>query len=140
MILGTVLVWGAAIVGFGLCLFFPLALLLALAGAADLASEVLRGTLLQLAVPAGPRGRVNALWLAQVSGAPELGHFEAGAGGHHRQSHRLGRFRGRGPHGGALLIGRLSLLLHGVHLQAGTVTVTTDAAVFIPGPREGLPN
>lgn len=82
MILGAVLVWGAAIVGFGLCLFFPLVLLLlALAGAADLASEVLRGTLLQLAVPAGPRGRVNALWLAQVSGAPALGHCEAGAGG-----------------------------------------------------------
>lgn len=82
MILGTVLVWGAAIVAFGLCLFFPLALLLlALAGAADLASEVLRGTLLQLAVPAGLRGRVNALWLAQVSGAPAQGHFEAGAGG-----------------------------------------------------------
>jgi ENTS family enterobactin (siderophore) exporter len=139
VILGAVLVWGAALVGFGLCPLFPLALLLlALAGAADLASEVLRGTLLQLAVPEGLRGRVNALWLAQVSGAPALGNFEAGAVGTIVNPIFSVVSGGVACIAGALLIGRLSPSLRGARLRSGQVTVMADAATsFSPEPRGG---
>jgi MFS transporter, ENTS family, enterobactin (siderophore) exporter len=73
------IVWGAAIAGFGLVRSLPVALLLlALAGAGDLVSEVLRNTLLQLYTPDRVRGRVSSLYLAQVTGAPALGNVEAG--------------------------------------------------------------
>ena len=73
------LVWGAAIVGFGLSYSLAAGLIfLALAGMADLISEVLRNTLLQLYTPDGLRGRVTSLYLAQVTTAPSLGNVEAG--------------------------------------------------------------
>lgn len=80
VLISSVLVWGAAITGFGLTRILPVALgLLVLAGAADLVSEVLRSTLLQLSIPDGLRGRLSALWLAQANGAPALGNLRAGA-------------------------------------------------------------
>jgi ENTS family enterobactin (siderophore) exporter len=73
------LAWGAAIVGFGLSDNLALGLaFLALAGMADLFSEVLRNTLLQLYTPDSLRGRVTSLYLAQVTTAPSLGNVEAG--------------------------------------------------------------
>jgi ENTS family enterobactin (siderophore) exporter len=76
----AVVLWGAAIAAFGLVPWLPLALgLLALAGFADVVSEVFRTTLMQLSAPDGLRGRVVALWQAQVTGAPKLGDTEAGA-------------------------------------------------------------
>jgi ENTS family enterobactin (siderophore) exporter len=76
----AVVLWGAAIAAFGLVPWLPLALgLLALAGFADVVSEVFRTTLMQLSAPDGLRGRVVALWQAQVMGAPKLGDTEAGA-------------------------------------------------------------
>ncbi|HZC98847.1 MAG TPA: MFS transporter [Actinomycetes bacterium] len=76
----AVVLWGAAITAFGLVPWLPLALgLLALAGFADVVSEVFRTTLMQLSAPDGLRGRVVALWQAQVTGAPKLGDAEAGA-------------------------------------------------------------
>jgi hypothetical protein len=51
--------------------------LFALAGAADLVSEVLRSSLLQLSIPDRMRGRRSALWLAQANAAPALGNLEA---------------------------------------------------------------
>lgn len=72
-------VWGAAIVAFGLVTWLPLALAcLALAGAADIISEVFRSSILQLATPDALRGRLTAIWLAQASSAPRLGDAEAG--------------------------------------------------------------
>ncbi|MHB8296455.1 MAG: enterobactin transporter EntS, partial [Acidimicrobiales bacterium] len=80
VLLASVMVWGGAIAAFGFVGALPAALvLLALAGAADLVSEVLRSSLLQLSVPNGLRGRLTALWLAQANGAPALGNLEAGA-------------------------------------------------------------
>ncbi|HEX9343636.1 MAG TPA: hypothetical protein VF995_08495 [Actinomycetota bacterium] len=38
-----------------------------------------RTTLLQLAAPDALRGRISALWLAQVSASPRIGDAEAGA-------------------------------------------------------------
>lgn len=80
VLLASVMVWGGAIAAFGFVRALPLALiLLAVAGAADLVSEVLRSSLPQLSIPDALRGRLSALWLAQANGAPALGNLEAGA-------------------------------------------------------------
>ncbi|HEX9034558.1 MAG TPA: MFS transporter [Streptosporangiaceae bacterium] len=79
VVIGAGLAWGAAIVGFGLSDNLGLALaFLALAGTADLISEVLRNALLQQYTPDELRGRVSSLYLAQVTTAPSLGNLEAG--------------------------------------------------------------
>jgi MFS family permease len=76
----SVLLWGAAIAGFGLVPWLPLALfLLAVAGAADVVSAVFRNTILQMSVPDGLRGRLNSVHIAVVTGGPALGDAEAGA-------------------------------------------------------------
>ncbi len=80
-VLLSVLVWGAAIVAFGLAIhLFALALLfLAIAGAADVFSAVFRQTILMLDVPDGLRGRVFGIHIMVVTGGPRLGDAEAGA-------------------------------------------------------------
>jgi MFS transporter, ENTS family, enterobactin (siderophore) exporter len=79
VVIGAGLSWGAAIIGFGLSGSLALALaFLALAGMADLISEVLRNALLQHYTPDELRGRVSSLYLAQVTTAPSLGNVEAG--------------------------------------------------------------
>jgi ENTS family enterobactin (siderophore) exporter len=71
--------WGAAITIFGLTSWLPLALvMLAFAGWADLVSEVLRSSVLQLSTPDSLRGRITAVWLAQANSSPRLGDLEAG--------------------------------------------------------------
>jgi ENTS family enterobactin (siderophore) exporter len=80
VLLISVIVWGVAIAAFGLVPLLGVAIvLLAVAGAADLVSAILRGSLLQLSVPDPMRGRLNALWLAQAQSAPAAGNLEAGA-------------------------------------------------------------
>jgi len=79
VVIGAGLLWGAAITGFGLSGSLGLALaFLALAGMADLVSEVLRNALLQRYTPDAVRGRVSSIYLAQVTTAPSLGNAEAG--------------------------------------------------------------
>jgi len=76
----AVMVWGAAIAGFGATDWLPLALvLLAVAGWADVISAVFRSTMLQRSIPDELRGRLSALQIAVVTGGPRLGDFEAGA-------------------------------------------------------------
>ena len=71
--------WGAAIAVFGLAHSVPLALaMLAVAGAADFVSAVLRSTIMLAATPDELRGRLSGIELAQVAGAPQLGNLEAG--------------------------------------------------------------
>jgi MFS transporter, ENTS family, enterobactin (siderophore) exporter len=73
------MVWGGAIVGFGLIHSLPVALMfLALAGGGDMISEILRNALLQIYAPDRLRGRLSGLYLAQVNTAPALGNTEAG--------------------------------------------------------------
>ncbi len=80
ILVASVMIWGGAVVAFGFVRVLPAALiLLAVAGAADLVSEVFRSSLLQLSIPDALRGRLTALWLAQANGAPALGNLEAGA-------------------------------------------------------------
>jgi MFS family permease len=73
-------VWGVAIALFGLAEAVWVALaFLAVAGAADFISAVLRSNILLTVTPDSMRGRLSGIELAQVAGAPELGNFEAGA-------------------------------------------------------------
>jgi MFS family permease len=75
----AILLWGVAIAIFGLADSIPLALaMLAIAGAADFVSAVLRGTILLQATPDAMRGRLSGIELAQVAGAPQLGNVKAG--------------------------------------------------------------
>ena len=75
----AVVIWGFAIALFGLADTVWLALLtLAIAGAADYVSAVLRSTILLTATPDHLRGRVSGIELAQVASTPALGNLEAG--------------------------------------------------------------
>jgi predicted MFS family arabinose efflux permease len=71
--------WGIAIVlvGFAQAIWVAF-VLLAVAGAADFVSAVLRSNILLTATPDALRGRLSGIELAQVAGAPELGNLEAG--------------------------------------------------------------
>ena len=76
----AVVVWGLAIVGFGVSRWLPTALFcLALAGAADTVSAVFRSTMLQSAAPDEYRGRLQGVFTVVVAGGPRLGDLEAGA-------------------------------------------------------------
>jgi len=71
--------WGAAIAAFGFSETLWVALLLlALAGAADNVSAVLRSTILLTVTPDPLRGRVLGIEFAQVASTPALGNVEAG--------------------------------------------------------------
>ncbi|GAA4893999.1 putative MFS family arabinose efflux permease [Stackebrandtia albiflava] len=69
----SVCLWGAAIVGFGLSgsLWVAVAFL-ALAGAADFASMVYRGSMLQQATTDEMRGRLQGVFIVVVAGGPRL--------------------------------------------------------------------
>ncbi len=72
-------VWGLSIAAFGFADSLWVALiLLAVAGAADNVSAVLRSTILWTVTPEGLRGRVAGIEFAQVSSTPALGDVEAG--------------------------------------------------------------
>jgi hypothetical protein len=53
-------------------------LALALVGATDMVSVVIRGTLVQLATPDEMRGRVNAIDMLFIGTSNEFGQFESG--------------------------------------------------------------
>jgi len=76
----AVITWGAAIAAFGLSgSNLPLALaFLAIAGAGDVISAILRTTILQLSTPDELRGRLSGIHILVVTGGPRLGDLEAG--------------------------------------------------------------
>jgi MFS family permease len=79
-VLGAVAVWAIAIIGFGLAPTLWLAVLcLAVAGAGDMVSAVLRSSMLQLAAPEEMRGRMQGVFIVVVAGGPRLGDLRAGA-------------------------------------------------------------
>ena len=74
-----VAIFGAATVVFGLSRELWLSLLaLAISGAADMISVIIRGSLLQLATPPEMRGRVSAVNSLFIGASNELGEFESG--------------------------------------------------------------
>jgi MFS family permease len=79
-LLAAVAVYGAAQLAFGLSAWFWLSLLaLAVAGAADMVSVVVRQTLVQLETPDAMRGRVSAVTALFIGASNQLGEFRAGA-------------------------------------------------------------
>jgi MFS family permease len=76
---GSVAVFGAGILGFGLSTSFALSLLsLAVLGAADMVSVFIRHLLVQLQTPDAIRGRVSAVNAVFIGASNELGEFESG--------------------------------------------------------------
>jgi MFS family permease len=80
LVIGSVAVFGLATLAFGLSRVFWLSLLmLALSGAADTVSTVLRQTIRQLVTPDHLRGRMTSINMVFFMGGPQLGEVEAGA-------------------------------------------------------------
>ena len=76
----SVAVYGAATVAFGLSRIYWFSLLmLAVTGAADTVSTVLRQTIRQLVTPNQLRGRMTSVNMIFFMGGPQLGELEAGA-------------------------------------------------------------
>ena len=78
-VIGAVLVWGLVTVLVGLS-GFSLALavvLVAIAGAADVSSAVLRTTIVQMATPDELRGRVSSIYVFAASSGPRVGDLRA---------------------------------------------------------------
>jgi len=79
-LLGAVAVYGLCMVTFGLSASFGLSLAaLALSGAADMVSVVVRQTMVQLETPDAMRGRVGAVNSLFIGASNQLGEFESGA-------------------------------------------------------------
>jgi MFS family permease len=80
VVLVAIGVWGVAIIGFGLAPSLWLAVFcLAVAGAGDMVSAVLRTSMLQTAAPDDMRGRMQGVFVVVVAGGPRLGDLRAGA-------------------------------------------------------------
>lgn len=78
--LAAVAVYGVCMVVFGLSTSFVLSLVvLAISGAADMVSVVVRQTLVQLETPNEMRGRVSAINSVFIGASNQLGEFESGA-------------------------------------------------------------
>jgi len=73
------IVWGLAIIGFGLAPGLVAALVfLALAGAADMMSGVFRSVIWNQTIPDSLRGRLASIEMLSYTSGPALGNFEAG--------------------------------------------------------------
>ncbi|MFJ2738396.1 MFS transporter [Streptomyces sp. NPDC087440] len=82
MVIGAVLVWGAAIAGFGLAHSLWLAVVfLAVAGVADMVSMVFRGAILLSAATDEMRGRMQGVFTVVVAGGPRLADVLHGSAG-----------------------------------------------------------
>ena len=78
-----VAIFGAATIVFGLSRNLWLSLgALAITGAADMISVIIRGSVLQLATPPEMRGRVSAVNALFIGASNELGEFESGLTAH----------------------------------------------------------
>jgi MFS family permease len=79
LFMGAVVVFGLATVAFGLSVTFALAWgALAMTGAADSVSTIIRNTIRQLQTPDEMRGRMTSVNQIFFQGGPQLGEIEAG--------------------------------------------------------------
>lgn len=79
MLLGSVVIFGLTIIGFGLSTSLALSIiLLAIGGAADNVSVIIRHVLVQARTPNALRGRVSAVNTVFIECSNELGAFESG--------------------------------------------------------------
>jgi MFS family permease len=80
LVVVSVAVFGVATAGFGVSTVFWVSLvMLAITGAADTVSTVLRQTIRQLVTPDHIRGRMTSINMMFFMGGPQLGELEAGA-------------------------------------------------------------
>jgi ENTS family enterobactin (siderophore) exporter len=129
VVIAAGIVWGIAIVCFGLTRNLPAALaFLALAGLGDMISEILRNTLLQIYAPDELRGRLSGLYLAQVNTAPALGNSEAGLVAQAFSLTASVVSGGLACIGGALILGALIPALRGASLAGPAGQDTTAMA------------
>jgi hypothetical protein len=106
-LLAAIGVYGLATLAFGLSTSFVLSMIaLAVTGAADMISVVVRQTLVQLETPDAMRGRVSAVNSVFIGASNQLGEFESGA-----TAALLG------PVGSVLLGGAGTLLVAGLWLR-----------------------
>jgi MFS family permease len=76
----VVVAWGAVMALFGLVHVAWIGLVcLAIAGAMDVISTVLRNTIIQMAISDDFRSRISSIYMAVVTGGPRLGDLESGA-------------------------------------------------------------
>lgn len=79
-LLSAVAVFGLAMIAFALTTSFVVAcIVLAISGAADMVSVVIRQSIVQLATPDEMRGRVGAVNSVFIGASNQLGEFESGA-------------------------------------------------------------
>ncbi|HVS21183.1 MAG TPA: MFS transporter, partial [Pyrinomonadaceae bacterium] len=79
VVIGSIAIYGAATVAFGFSRIFWFSLvMLAVTGAADTVSTILRQTIRQLSTPNNLRGRMTSINMIFFMGGPQLGEVEAG--------------------------------------------------------------
>jgi MFS family permease len=119
LLFGAVAVYGAAQLAFGLSTVFVVSLAaLALGGAADSLSVVIRQTLVQLETPDAMRGRVSAVNSVFIGASNQLGEFESGA-----------TAAWLGPVGSVVLGGVGTLVVAGLWLRLFPALAQRDALV-----------
>ena len=119
VLLGAVAVYGAATLVFGLSASHALSMAaLAVAGAADMVSVVIRQSLVQLDTPNEMRGRVSAVNSVFIGASNQLGEFESGA-----------TAAVLGPVGSVLLGGAGTLLVAALWTRLFPALATRDALV-----------
>ena len=79
IVIASIAIFGAATIAFGISRVFWFSLLmLAVTGAADTVSTILRQTIRQLSTPNNLRGRMTSINMIFFMGGPQLGEVEAG--------------------------------------------------------------
>jgi MFS family permease len=127
LLLGAVAVYGVAMLAFGLSTAFLLSMAaLAVSGAADMVSVVIRQTLVQLETPDAMRGRVSAVNSVFIGASNQLGEFESGA-----TAALLG------PVGSVVLGGLGTLVVAGLWLRLFPALAQRDA--LVQGGTAGTP-
>lgn len=129
MLLWAVAAYGAATVAFGWSTNFLLSMtMLAISGAADMVSVVIRQTLVQLETPDGMRGRISAVNSVYIGASNQLGKFESGA-----------TAAWIGPMGSVVAGGIGSLLIALTWSKIFPMLATRDHLQSVPAdPRKGL--
>ena len=79
ILLSSILIYGLATIGFGFSRTFVFSFIfLALAGAGDIVSSIIRNTIRQMVTPDHLRGRMVSINMMFFMGGPQLGEVEAG--------------------------------------------------------------
>jgi MFS family permease len=118
----AIVVYGIATLFFGISTSFWLSMIaLALTGAADMVSIVVRSTLVQLETPDHMRGRVGAVNSVFIGASNQLGEFESGA--------VAAAF---GPVGSVLIGGIGSIIVAGLWWRGFPQLARRDRLVAIP--------